>query len=76
MHHVMSVIARGSVATSAAPLSRDKLQGLNVQSHSTSSVLFPTSRELVTVVSQLWTPRMWKYFGRLLYVADAIYTVN
>jgi hypothetical protein len=47
MHHVMSVVTRRSVATSAAPLSRDKSPGLIVQSHNTASVLFPTSRDLV-----------------------------
>jgi len=49
----MSVNTRGYVATSPAPLSRDKRQGLTVQSHNTASVLLPTSGDLVTVVSRL-----------------------
>jgi len=46
MHHVMSVITRGYVATSAAPALRDKRQDLTVQSQNIASVLFPTSRDL------------------------------
>ena len=46
MHHVMSVITRDCVAISAAPLSREKRQGLPVQSHSTASVILSTSRDL------------------------------
>jgi len=46
MHHVMSVITRDSVATSAAPVLRDKRQDLTVQSQNTASVLFSTSRDL------------------------------
>jgi hypothetical protein len=73
----MSVTARGSVASSAAIVSRDKRQDPTVQSHNTASVLFAAYRDLqLDAVSRLWTPHSCKLLESVLYVEVAFYRVN